>query len=77
MRRALALLEAAADGAADDDVTPAEISHEVDGAAGALPAGMTEARGLLEEARDALADGMPGEYVTRILYRALSLIPAN
>lgn len=62
------LLDAAADGAGDEDVTPAEIAAEI---AAALAESVGEPRRLLAEALDALSDGLPGDHVETILQAAL------
>ena len=73
VRRALALLDAAADGAGDEDVTPAEIAGEVDAALTSGPDPLSdEARRLLLDGADAISDGLPADHVVTILNRALA-----
>jgi hypothetical protein len=63
------LLDAAADGADDQDVTPAEIASEI---SAALARAEGEPRRLLQEALDAVSDGLPADHVATILKAALA-----
>ena len=66
------MLDAAADGAGDEDVTPAQIAAEV---RAALEVGgghsSDTAQKLLREALDAVSDGLSAEHVSVALNAAL------
>ncbi|MGH7904392.1 MAG: hypothetical protein ACREPA_09765 [Candidatus Dormibacteraceae bacterium] len=71
--RAIALVNAAADGAGDEEVTPAEIAREIRLAlASARRRALNESATQLVAALDALADGMPCDHVAGLLYAALA-----
>lgn len=68
----ISLVNQAADGAGDEDVTPSGIARSIE-AAMSCPevTARSEVRRTLEEALDAVADGMPADHVGRLLYAAL------
>jgi hypothetical protein len=62
----------AADGAGDEDVTPSQIAAVIRAARSAAGEGPgTKTMRYLNEALDAVSDGMPADYVAMILYAAL------
>jgi hypothetical protein len=72
IRRAIGLANAAADGAGDEEVTPSEIAEVIRDALEAPE--LTRDRQVvryLQEALDAVSDGMPPDYTAMILYSAL------
>src|SRR6266487_855979 len=72
IRRAISLANAAADGAGDEEVTPSEIAEVIRDALESPE--LTRDRHViryLQEALDAVSDGMPPDYTTMILYSAL------
>ena len=75
IRKAIGLVNAAADGAGDEELTPTEIAEairdclelsEVDRVA--------NVRRYLGEALDAVSDGMPADFVAMTLYAALGAL---
>jgi hypothetical protein len=78
VRRAIALVNAAADGADDEEVTPSAIAEVIRDARESpdLSGHPQEARvqRFLGEALDAVADGMSADYVAMILYAALGAL---
>jgi hypothetical protein len=75
IRKAISLVNAVADEAGDEDITPTEIAeairdclemNEVD----AVP----NVRRYLGDALDAVSDGMPADYVAMTLYAALGAL---
>ena len=75
IRRAIALVNAVADEAGDEDLTPSEIAEairdclelsEID----TVP----NVRRYLGEALDAVSDGMPADFVAMTLYAALGAL---
>lgn len=78
VRRAITLVNAAADGADDEEVTPSEIAEFIRDAREApdLESHPESARvqRFLGEALDAVADGMSADYVGMILYAALGAL---
>ena len=75
MRKAIALVNAVADDAGDEDITPSEIAEairdclelsEVDS--------VPNVRRYLGEALDAVSDGMPADFVAMTLYAALGAL---
>jgi hypothetical protein len=78
IRRAISLVNAAADGADDDELTPSEIAEVIRDAREALERERLPGHGpvqrFLGEALDAVADGMPADYVAMILYAALGAL---
>ena len=78
VRRAIALVNSAADGADDEEVTPSEIAEVIRDAREAedlyeSPQADRVQR-FLGEALDAVADGMSADYVGMILYAALGAL---
>ena len=73
IRRAIGLLEAVSDGADDGEIGPSDIAEAVRDALenADLP---PQARRFLNEALDAVSDGMPGDYVAMGLYAALGVL---
>jgi hypothetical protein len=72
IRRAIGLANAAADGAGDEEVTPSQIAEVIRDALEAPE--LTRDRQVvryLQEALDAVSDGMPPDYTAMILYSAL------
>jgi hypothetical protein len=66
-----------ADGAGDEDVTPSEIAHIIQSARDAAESTPpSRAMQYLDEALDAVSDGMPADYVAMILYAALGATEA-
>ena len=75
MRQAIALVNAAADGAGDEDVTPGRIAEAVrDALERADDARSPKVRQYLGDALDAVSDGMPADHVGMILYAALGAL---
>ncbi len=78
VRRAIALVNAAADGADDEEVTPSQIAEVIRDAREAPDLGSdprsTRVQRFLGEALDAVADGMSADYVGMILYAALGAL---
>ena len=69
--RAISLVNAAADGAGDEEVSPLEMAAEIRRALdSAARRGREEAASLLGEALEALADGQPADRVAALLYAA-------
>ncbi|TMC13381.1 MAG: hypothetical protein E6J29_06765 [Chloroflexi bacterium] len=75
IRRAIALVDAVSDGPTDQEITPSDIAEAVrdaiESAAEELP---PQALRYLDEALDAVSDGMPGDYVAMSLYAALGVL---
>jgi hypothetical protein len=72
IRRAIALTNAAADGADDEEVTPSEIAEVIrDALESTEVAQDPQVVRYLHEALDAVSDGMPPDYTAMILYSAL------
>ncbi len=75
IRRAIALVNAVADEAGDEEITPTEIAEairdclELD-TIDAVP----NVRRYLGEALDAVSDGMPADFVAMTLYAALGAL---
>ncbi len=78
IRRAISLLNAASDGANDEEVTPtaiAEVIRDAREARALEPAARDDrVQRFLGEALDAVSDGMPADYVAMILYAALGAL---
>ena len=72
IRRAVALVNSAADGADDEEVTPSEIAEVIRDALES-PELRRDPQVIkyLNEALDAVSDGMPADYTAMILYSAL------
>ena len=72
---AINLVNSAADGAGDEEVTPSGIAEAIRDALEASPAATPpRVRKYLLEALDAVSDGMPADYVAMILYAALGVL---
>lgn len=75
IRRAIALVNDAADGTGDQDITPSEIAEAVRDALEMSSDDMPpKARRYLTEALDSVSDGMPSDHVAMSLYAALGVI---
>ncbi len=75
IRRAIAVVNAAADGAGDEEITPTEIAEAIRDCLelpeiGSIP----NVRKYLGEALDATSDGMPADFVAMTLYAALGAL---
>jgi len=75
IRKAIAVVNAAADGAGDDEITPTEIAEAIRDCLelpeiGSIP----NVRKYLGEALDATSDGMPADFVAMTLYAALGAL---
>jgi hypothetical protein len=72
------LVNSVADGAADDEITPSEIAEIISDAREAPGIESLQSservRKFLGEALDAVADGMPADYIALHLYAALGAI---
>ena len=75
IRKAIALVNAVADGAGDEEITPTEIAEavrdcleldEIDQS--------SNVRRYLGEALDAVSEGMPADFVAMTLYAALGAL---
>lgn len=75
IRRAISLVNAVSDGPTDEEITPSEIAEAVRDAIEAAEGGMhPQALRYLNEALDAVSDGMPGDHVAMSLYAALGVL---
>lgn len=75
IRRAIGLVNDAADGTGDQDITPSEIAEAVRDALEMSTDDMpAKARLYLNEALDSVSDGMPSDHVAMSLYAALGVI---
>ena len=72
---AIAAVNEVADGADDSELTPSEIARLIRRVLAGTPEG--RARRYLDEALDAVADGMPGDTVATLLYAALGALTEN
>jgi hypothetical protein len=75
IRKAIAVVNAAADGAGDEEITPTEIAEAIRDCLelpeiGTIP----NVRKYLGEALDATSDGMPADFVAMTLYAALGAL---
>ena len=75
IRKAIAVVNAAADGAGDDEITPTDIAEAIRDCL-ELPetAALPKVRKYLGEALDATSDGMPADFVAMTLYAALGAL---
>ncbi|HLQ62150.1 MAG TPA: hypothetical protein VK131_09825 [Candidatus Acidoferrales bacterium] len=77
IRAVIGLVNSAADGAGDEDVTPSRIAASIraclDEIEGASPP-RRRVRAYLLEALDAVHDGMPADHVAMLLYAALGVL---
>ena len=75
IRKAIALINAVADGAGDEEITPTEIAEAI---RDCLELNEVEqasiVRKYLGEALDAVSDGMPADFVAMTLYAALGAL---
>ncbi len=75
IRKAIAVVNAAADGAGDEEITPTDIAEAI---RDCLELSETDAvpmvRKYLGEALDATSDGMPADFVAMTLYAALGAL---
>jgi len=75
IRKAIAVVNAAADGAGDEEITPTEIAEAIrDCLELADTSAMPKVRKYLGEALDATSDGMPADFVAMTLYAALGAL---
>lgn len=75
IRKAIALVNAVADGADDEEITPTEIAEAIRDCLEEADIGQgTNARRYLGEALDAVSDGMPADFVAMTLYAALGAL---
>ncbi len=78
VRKAIALVNAVADGAGDEDITPTEIAEAIrDCLELAEIEQGSNVRKYLGEALDAVSDGMPADFVAMTLYAALGAVGEN
>jgi hypothetical protein len=70
IRRAIALVNAVADEAGDEEITPTEIAEAIRDCLEQVP----NVRRYLGEALDAVSDGMPADFVAMTLYAALGAL---
>ena len=75
IRKAIATVNATADGAGDEEITPTEIAEAIRDCL-ELPetAALPKVRKYLGEALDATSDGMPADFVAMTLYAALGAL---
>jgi hypothetical protein len=75
IRKAIAIVNAVADGAGDEDITPTEIAEAIrDCLEEEEIRPGTNVRRYLGEALDAVSDGMPADFVAMTLYAALGAL---
>ena len=75
IRKAITLVNAVADGAGDEELTPTEIAEAIRDCLEMTEIGQgTNARRYLGEALDAVSDGMPADFVAMTLYAALGAL---
>ena len=75
IRRAIGLVNDAADGTGDQDITPSEIAEAVRDALEVTGDDVPpKARRYLTDALDSVSDGMPSDHVAMSLYAALGVI---
>jgi hypothetical protein len=75
IRRAIAVVNAAADGAGDEEITPTEIAEAIRDCLELAEIGsIPNVRKYLGEALDATSDGMPADFVAMTLYAALGAL---
>ncbi len=75
IRRAIALVNAVADEAGDEEITPTEIAEAVrDCLELSEVDDVPNVRRYLGEALDAVSDGMPADFVAMTLYAALGAL---
>jgi hypothetical protein len=75
IRKAIAVVNAAADGAGDEEITPTEIAEAIRDCLELAEIGsIPNVRKYLGEALDATSDGMPADFVAMTLYAALGAL---
>jgi len=75
LRKAIALVNAVADGAGDEDITPTEIAEAIRDCLELREIEQgSNVRKYLGEALDAVSDGMPADFVAMTLYAALGAL---
>ena len=75
IRKAIAVVNAAADGAGDEEITPTEIAEAIrDCLEMPETSAVPMVRKYLGEALDATSDGMPADFVAMTLYAALGAL---
>ena len=75
IRKAIALVNAVADDAGDEDITPTEIAEAIRDCLELSDVdSVPNVRHFLGEALDAVSDGMPADYVAMALYAALGAL---
>jgi len=75
IRKAIAVVNAVADGAGDEEITPSEIAEAIrDCLEMEEIAAIPNVRKYLGEALDATSDGMPADFVAMTLYAALGAL---
>ncbi len=75
IRRAIVLVNAVADGAGDEEITPTEIAEAVRDCLELSDLDQVpNVRKFLGEALDAVSDGMPADFVAMTLYAALGAL---
>jgi hypothetical protein len=75
IRAAIALVNAVADGAGDEEITPTEIAEAIRDCLELRHVDrVPNVRKYLGEALDAVSDGMPADFVAMTLYAALGAL---
>lgn len=75
IRKAIAVVNAVADGAGDEEITPTEIAEAIrDCLELSEVSEVPNVRKYLGEALDATSDGMPADFVAMTLYAALGAL---
>jgi hypothetical protein len=75
IRKAIALVNAVADGAGDEEITPTEIAEAIRDCLELQDLDQVlNLRRYLGEALDAVSDGMPADFVAMTLYAALGAL---
>ena len=75
IRKAIALVNSVADEAGDEEITPTEIAEAIrDCLELAELDAVPQVRRYLNEALDAVSDGMPADFVAMTLYAALGAL---
>lgn len=75
IRKAIGVVNAVADGAGDEEITPTEIAEAIRDCLDMEEiAAIPNVRKYLGEALDATSDGMPADFVAMTLYAALGAL---
>lgn len=75
IRKAIAVVNAVADGAGDEEITPTEIAEAIRDCLELTEiSDVPNVRKYLGEALDATSDGMPADFVAMTLYAALGAL---